>query len=121
MDITGLAEAYEEVSTQDEQTLVCQEVHQALSVLNPRERLVISRYFGLDGVSTPNYAAIGRGMDLSRGRVRQLFKSALQKLRHEPALQSLCPAYAEIAEANGWDWYGDEDSYGVAEAGVCSG
>ncbi len=53
----------------------------ALGQLTARERLVITRRFGLDGDDEENLAEIGRTIGLGRERVRQVQEIALTKLR----------------------------------------
>jgi DNA-directed RNA polymerase sigma subunit (sigma70/sigma32) len=58
-----------------------QEVDKLLHGLNSREAEVVRRYYGLDGEGGGNLAEIGRAMDLSRERVRQIKVMALKHLR----------------------------------------
>lgn len=55
----------------------------AMERLSDRERLVITRRFGLDGEPSETLAAIGRRLSLTRERVRQIERSALDRLREE--------------------------------------
>lgn len=96
----------------DERDIVRIEVHQALMILTPRECMAVSLAYGIECYAL-SYAEIGRRLGVSRRCVGRLVSRALGKLRHEPNLQML---YSAIPAA--WDWYGDEDSYGVAEIGV---
>ncbi len=77
------------VNDQDEQIYI-QEVinivHKALIHLTDRERFIIINRFGLNGDDERTLEQIGRDMNLSRERVRQLEKEAKVKLRE--ALQS---------------------------------
>jgi RNA polymerase primary sigma factor len=50
-------------------------------VLSERERLVLTRRFGLDGVAPATLGAIGRDLGLTRERTRQIETQALTKLR----------------------------------------
>jgi RNA polymerase primary sigma factor len=50
-------------------------------VLSERERLVLTRRFGLDGMAPATLGAIGRDLGLTRERTRQIETQALTKLR----------------------------------------
>lgn len=56
-------------------------VDKALEKLDERERLILVKKYGLDGGEPVTLAQIGRELDLSRERVRQLEARALQKLK----------------------------------------
>ncbi len=56
-------------------------IRKALKALDDREKRIILRKYGLDGSEPVTLAQIGREMDLSRERVRQLESRALQKLK----------------------------------------
>ena len=58
------------------------ELLRALSHLEPTERAVMILRFGLHGGEALTLAAIGRHLDLTRERVRQVEAKALGKLRH---------------------------------------
>jgi len=58
-----------------------QELKQLLADLTTRERDVITMRFGLNDGKTHSLAQIGKCLDLSRERVRQIESKALQKLR----------------------------------------
>ena len=63
------------------------ELAKALSLLNPRMRLVISRRFGLDGQTPQTLEQVGSELGITRERVRQLEARALRELRsHAPEL-----------------------------------
>ncbi len=63
------------------------ELANALSHLNPRMRLVISRRFGLDGQTPQTLEQVGVELGITRERVRQLESRALRELRtHAPEL-----------------------------------
>jgi RNA polymerase sigma factor (sigma-70 family) len=53
----------------------------ALDQLEPRERAIVARRFGLEGEKPQTFAEIGRTMNLSKERVRQIQEEALRKLR----------------------------------------
>ncbi|MGA1199567.1 MAG: sigma-70 domain-containing protein, partial [Candidatus Latescibacterota bacterium] len=58
-----------------------EEVDLLLSSLTQREADVVRKYYGLDGLGGDNLAEIGRELDLSRERVRQIKTSALKHLK----------------------------------------
>lgn len=52
-----------------------------LQRLEPRERLVLSRRFGLDGSDDETLEVVGAGLGVTRERVRQIQEDAVEKLR----------------------------------------
>lgn len=62
-----------------------------LSELSERESAVVCRYYGLAGKGEGNLAEIGRSMDLSRERVRQIKSSALGRMRKKALEQQMLP------------------------------
>ncbi len=65
-------------------------IRQLMETLGPRERYVLSARYGLEDGERSSLAEIGRNLDLSRERVRQLERKALNQLRrrmkqHQPA------------------------------------
>ena len=64
------------------------ELAQALHVLAPRMRHVLSRRFGLDGEAPQTLEQVGADLGITRERVRQLESRALRELRSvAPGLQ----------------------------------
>jgi len=61
-------------------TALTQEIRDALSVLTPREEEIIRLRFGIDQDGTYTLDEIGRRFDLTRERIRQIEKRALEKL-----------------------------------------
>ena len=57
-------------------------IEQVLSTLTPREALVIKLRFGLADDTEYTLAEIGRQLGMSRERVRQIEKEALDRLQH---------------------------------------
>jgi len=53
----------------------------AVNTLNPMEKIVITRRFGLGGVPRETLDAIGKSESLTRERIRQIQERALRKLR----------------------------------------
>jgi len=57
------------------------DIKAALSVLTPREEKVIRMYYGLDNNSEGTLDSVGRKLNISRERVRQLRDRALRKIK----------------------------------------
>lgn len=68
-----------------------------LTELSDREITVVCRYYGLEGKGEGNLAEIGRSMDLSRERVRQIKSSALRRMRKKALEQEAFPD-GEVSE-----------------------
>ena len=82
----GLLEKIPDVGTEEmmapiDQIGQSEEVQRLLGVLSPREADVVRKYYGLDGMGGDNLAEIGRELDLSRERVRQIKMSAIKHLK----------------------------------------
>jgi RNA polymerase sigma factor (sigma-70 family) len=61
----------------------------AVASLEPREREVIRLRYGPGGAAVPNFESVGRILNLSRERVRQIERSALDKIGSESAVEKL--------------------------------
>ncbi|RJP45605.1 hypothetical protein C4587_00705, partial [Candidatus Parcubacteria bacterium] len=65
--------------------------HALLSPLAPRQKEVVSGRFGLErGKEAETLAAIGKRLDVTRERIRQIEKSALDTVRKEIAANGGC-------------------------------
>jgi RNA polymerase primary sigma factor len=56
----------------------------ALESLTVRERTILTRYYGLNGVKARTLEEIGREMGYTRERIRQIKEQAIDKLRSRP-------------------------------------
>ncbi len=65
------------------------ELDMALASLTSREKLILTHYFGLNGTKKLTLEEIGRMMNLTRERIRQIKEEALRKLRSDPQFQEL--------------------------------
>lgn len=59
------------------------------SVLSERQRYVLCRRFGLDGDDAVTLAQVGRELRVTKERVRQIERGALQRLRSKGGLRAL--------------------------------
>jgi len=95
---TELGELLETDSVTPEEMLMRESLHKdlqnLLDDLTSRERDVILMRFGLSDGHPYSLAEIGRALDLSRERVRQIESKALQKLR-QPKRRNLIRDYLE--------------------------
>ena len=57
------------------------ELSDAMSLLSPRERNIVVRYYGIGAAETVSLETIGQDINLSRERVRQIRNQALSKMR----------------------------------------
>jgi len=57
-------------------------IAEAMDNFTPRERLVITRRFGLDGGGGGTYEKLGREVGVTKERIRQIEQKALRKMRH---------------------------------------
>lgn len=58
------------------------EIERTLSTLNEREAEIIRYYYGLNGMNAHTLEEIGKELDLTRERVRQVKEKALKKLQN---------------------------------------
>jgi len=58
------------------------DMEKALNTLSDREKMILSLYFGLGGEEPLTLEDIGKRLDLTRERIRQIKEKAIQRLRH---------------------------------------
>jgi RNA polymerase primary sigma factor len=66
-----------------------EQLYQLLEQLDPKERLIVERRFGLSDRDPETLAEIGADLKLSRERIRQIEERALDKLRHSRRTRQL--------------------------------
>ncbi|KAL5981841.1 hypothetical protein ACLOJK_015907 [Asimina triloba] len=66
-----------------------EEIDRLLKTLNGREERILRLYFGLDGETARSFQEIGRRLQLSRERARQIHCIALTKLQEAASIDSL--------------------------------
>jgi RNA polymerase primary sigma factor len=59
-----------------------EDMEKALNMLTDREKLILTLYFGLNGEDPLTLEEIGKEMNLTRERIRQIKEKAIQRLRH---------------------------------------
>jgi RNA polymerase primary sigma factor len=77
--------ADDNLESPDEQTYVnalSDDMQKALDTLTDRERAILSLYFGLEGEEPLTLEEIGKRMNLTRERIRQIKEKAILRLRH---------------------------------------
>jgi RNA polymerase primary sigma factor len=96
-EITTLMDSMPDPNSEPPDSLIAsaslpQSVDEALLILSPREREILKMRFGINYENPVTLDEIGKGLDLTRERVRQIEKRSLEKLRKSdfaPALRSL--------------------------------
>jgi RNA polymerase primary sigma factor len=74
-----------DLESPDEQTYMnalSDDMQKALDTLTDRERGILSLYFGLEGEEPLTLEEIGKRMNLTRERIRQIKEKAILRLRH---------------------------------------
>ncbi len=84
-DAVTIKEFLEDADTVDPKTLyyrdkVKKSIDRSIRKLPSRDALIVREYFGLESGKGKNFAQIGEELGLSRERVRQIQKKALQKI-----------------------------------------
>jgi RNA polymerase primary sigma factor len=59
-----------------------EDMEKALNTLTDREKLILTLYFGINGKDPLTLEDIGKKLDLTRERIRQIKEKAIQRLRH---------------------------------------
>ena len=69
--------------------LLKEQIENALSSINPRERLVLQLRFGLEDGRSRTLEEVGKEFNVTRERIRQIEARAIRKLRHPSRSQKL--------------------------------
>ena len=72
-----------------EKKAVCKNINDILKTLNKREEKVIRERFGFDNGEEKTLEEIGQDMNITRERVRQIEKKALQKFSHPSKMKQI--------------------------------
>jgi RNA polymerase sigma factor (sigma-70 family) len=72
----------EDVEEKIDHELLTEAIHEVVNQLAPREQIVLSLRFGLDGKGPKTLEHVGEELGLSRARILQIENKALRKLRH---------------------------------------
>lgn len=59
-----------------------EDMEKALNTLTDREKLILTLYFGINGRDPLTLEDIGKQLELTRERIRQIKEKAIQRLRH---------------------------------------
>jgi RNA polymerase primary sigma factor len=81
------------------QVFLRDELARTLASLEPRERSIILLYFGIDQDTSYTLEEIGRRLNLTRERVRQIKERALGKLK-QPAVNHRLRAFSQCAHSS---------------------
>lgn len=73
-------------------------INEVLSQLRPRERAIIRKRVGLDDDRSETLEEIGKSLDLTRERIRQIEEKALKKLRHPIRRHLLAPFWSILSK-----------------------
>ena len=92
-----------EFADADDEAIHSQEIRRMLdafhNVLSDRHRYVLSRRYGLEDNQFRTLSQVGKGMNLSRERVRQIEREALMRLREHANIRDHAAAAAALAAA----------------------
>jgi RNA polymerase nonessential primary-like sigma factor len=79
--LIGHIQEGDDTGSSEPPTIGAEQLAGLIGTLNDRQRLVLQRRFGLDGIPVQSLAEIGRELGISRDRARQIQEDALRKLR----------------------------------------
>jgi RNA polymerase primary sigma factor len=77
------------ISLMESQSLLKERLEEVLASLTERERLVLELRFGLGDGNPYTLAEVGKQLDVSRERIRQIQARAMRKIRHPTRIRQL--------------------------------
>ncbi|OGH99282.1 MAG: RNA polymerase sigma factor RpoD [Candidatus Margulisiibacteriota bacterium] len=93
-DGSALSEIIEDNKARTPEEIVIEQkmvndIKEALNILNDKEKIIITKHFGLDGDTPKNLSEISEMFSLTRERIRQIEMGAFKKIKESPCAGNL--------------------------------